>query len=155
MSYDGGLAIRAENKVLLKIFKEYLKKGIFGEGQGFLEGSVGNKYKRKTLAFEYIYLDCAYVRGCPSSIGKVTSYIQEIIEFYCDDASYTDGFKEFTSELKNRSEEITNAYTFVDWTYFRSDERGSGAERFILQDGNETYIPEFEGSAYDVDAADY
>ena len=156
MSYDGGLVIRAENEVLLKIFKQHLKKNIFGEFQNFMKGSIGAKYKGKTLAFEYIYLDCSYVDRCPSSVGKVTDYIQEVIEYYCDEVLYTDGFKEFILELKNRSKEITNAYTFVDWIYFRPDEDGGGVERFILQDGKETYMPKVEGSAlFDLDVGNY
>lgn len=156
MSYDGGLVIRAENKVLLEIFKEHLKKGAFGECQDFMEGRIGTEYKGKKLAFEYIYLDCSYVDCCPSSAGQVTNYIQEVIEFYCDDVLYTNEFKEFTSELKKRYEEITNAYTFVDWTYFRPDENGGGVERFVLQNGNEKYTPEVDGMALlELDVGNY
>ena len=135
MSYDGGLSIKIVNSELLKILKDHLKRGTFDDSEAIPE-CIGTKYKNMTLAVDYEYWDCAYVRDCPRNLTQILDAVIKLFDEYSDDISDLSAYRAFKSELSEHADKINGAYKYVEWIYAHDD---GSEETFRYENGIESY----------------
>ena len=139
MSYDGGLEVKIENQILLRIFRDYQDRGLFDKVEAMQEW-VGVKYKKMELAFAYEYEDCAYVKICPKNLGEVLDAMLKLLDVYLEDEIDPKQYKHFKKELQENKKLIDENYTFVKWIYAHGDyEEEIGEETFKFNKGKEHY----------------
>lgn len=129
MSYDGGLSIKVVNPELLKILNEYKRKGAFCYA---VNNMIGIRRNGKLFAFDYEYLDCAYVIECPDGLDEVVFDIYKVIDYYCDgEKSNWNEYKEqFKKDIKDCNDKIIKGYSFVEWRLYAADVSDYGNRSF-------------------------
>lgn len=137
MSYDGGIIARVQNDELLKLMKQFKKQGLFDEAQCICD-MIGSKYKKKTMAINYEYMDCAYIDVCPKHLSEVFDAVVMLLDEYCDDVD-PDAYAQFKQVLQEQKDLIEASYSYVEWVYAHSDDDDEDEETFLYEHGEEHY----------------
>ena len=137
MSYDGGIIARVQNPELFKLLNKHKKQGLFEDAECICN-MIGSKYKRKTMAINYEYMDCAYIEVCPKNLGEVFDAMVVLLDEYCDDVDQ-DAYEQFKQELREKKDLIEASYVYVEWVYAHPDDYDEFEETFLYENGEESY----------------
>ena len=172
MSYDGGLAIKIVNNVMLGILQKHKDRGTF-EGSSLIQDMIGYKskgslkYKGMTMAIYWEYLDEADIERCPKNLEQVLDAVIELLDHFAgydyDDRDRDEAYVYCINELKENRKAINAAYEIVEWAYYHSDYAGGEDETFSFakkgleidwddsDDEDEYDDDEYDGDEYDDD----
>ena len=105
MSFDGALIVRINNPALLEVLETYADEC----------PDIAYMLDSRKYDFEYEYLDCAYVDGCPEDLDDLQEYLLELIKEYSED--YMEAFEDFEVRFREKYSQIKKEFSYVQWAY--------------------------------------